>query len=388
MSVSSSGPLAQRPKFSGARRLIVAAFTVAALIAGAIFVRLWNVPAEDALHGDGDEAVGAVASAIGKLPDAEKTAQLRRYLEDPAPGLRQAAIEHIAERHDPATADVFEKAFMDSSSIVRQRAVENLMDISPERGLRVIAAGLKDSDVWIRHAAIGQLRTRVTGKTPLKDKRLVPALIPALNDADPVVQGGAISALAKLTGQTWHYRNAAPDAERETILNQARQWWAKEKAAWPASAELADIPAVVPTRTDPAPDFSLTDIDGKSLTLTGRRGKVTLLNFWGTWCPPCQQEIPDLVRLDKDYRDKGVDIVGIALSEDSADSLRKWCQSHHIAYRQVMAVESLQHAYGDIHEVPISVLIDGQGRIVERWEGERDYATFAAAVERALKSSR
>ena len=131
------------------------------------------------MHGDSDEALrrggGRDWQTAGRR---KKRPELRRYLEDPAPGLRQAAIEHLAERHDPATADVFEKAFTDSSSIVRQRAVENLMDISPERGLRLIAAGLKDSDVWIRHAAIGQLRTRVGGKKPLTDKRLVPALIP------------------------------------------------------------------------------------------------------------------------------------------------------------------------------------------------------------------
>src|SRR5262249_27356219 len=150
--------------------------------------------------------------------------------------------------------------------------------------------------------------------------------------------------------------------------------------------EYADVPPIRPARSDPAPSFDLPDVEGRPVRLADQRGRLTLLNFWGTWCPPCQQEIPDLVRMDATYRAKGLDIVGIALSEkDGAAGLKRWCAAHGVTYRQALATHAVQEAFGDIHEVPVSVLIDAQGRIRYRWEGERDYATFQAAVERLLQ---
>jgi hypothetical protein len=92
-----------------------------------------------------------------------------------------------------------------------------------------------------------------------------------------------------------------------------------------------------------------------------------------------------LVRVDRDFRSRGVDVIGIALSErDGANGLRKWCKAHGVAYRQALATEPVLQAFGDIHEVPISILIDQAGEIRNRWDGERDYATFRAAIERLL----
>jgi len=96
-------------------------------------------------------------------------------------------------------------------------------------------------------------------------------------------------------------------------------------------------------------------------------------------------EIPDLAALDQTYRSRGLDIVGVALSEDSAEGLQQWCRAHNVFYRQALSTDAIQKSFGDIHEVPVSVLIDKQGQIRYRWEGERDLATFRAAVERLLQ---
>src|SRR5262249_50339730 len=155
-----------------------------------------------------------------------------------------------------------------------------------------------------------------------------------------------------------------------------KDWWKREQGNYRIAPEFAAIAPIRPARADPAPDFELQDIDGRPISLQAQRSKVTLLNFWGTWCPPCQVEIPDLVKLDKGYRAHGLDILGIALSEDSVEALRRWCTAHGVAYRQALSTAAIQDAYGHIEEVPVSVLIDRRGQIRYRWEGERDFATF------------
>ena len=138
-------------------------------------------------------------------------------------------------------------------------------------------------------------------------------------------------------------------------------------------------------RRSPAPDFNLPDITGQNLRLSARRGRVTLLSFWGTWSRSCRLEIPGLERLHLNYGQRGLDVVGIAVSEpDGATGLTSWCSAHHVTYRQMLSTPELQEVYGDVLELPVTVLIDKKSRIRYRWNGERDYATFQAAVERLV----
>src|SRR5205823_2056079 len=155
-------------------------------------------------------------------------------------------------------------------------------------------AGLRDSDTWIREAAAGQIVMLSRHNGPKGVERSVPGLMRALDDPDTAVQGLSISALQKLTGNPWHARLTAPESQKAAVLNRWKSWWQKAAAGWPAPAEYRDVPPRPPSRSDPAPDFALTDIDGKSVSLAEQRGKVTLLNFWGSWCGPCQREVPGL----------------------------------------------------------------------------------------------
>jgi thiol-disulfide isomerase/thioredoxin len=127
-------------------------------------------------------------------------------------------------------------------------------------------------------------------------------------------------------------------------------------------------------------------MDDRPFRIADQRGRVTLLNFWGTWCPPCREEIPHLVEIDARYRGRGVDLIGITLAEnDGAKGLRRFANAHGLRYRQTLATDAVLEAFDDIHAVPVSVLIDQKGRIRYRWEGERDAATFAAAIKRLLR---
>lgn len=253
------------------------------------------------LRGDSEESLTALDELQAQTPPQGRLAQLLRLSDDPAPGLRYAAIDALGARLEPSAADAVGRAFSDSASPVRQRALEALPKMDKTRGLILLLTGLRDEDAWIRESAVGQLRLH-------GDARAVPGLLAALDDPDPAVSSLTMGALRKLTGQPFYAKVHAPAAEKR--------------------ADPAFLPAPrPPTRADPAPDFLLRDIDGHAVSLADQRGKVTLLNFWETWCPPCQMEIPDLVKLDAAYRGRGLDIVGVAVGETGADSLSIRCST-------------------------------------------------------------
>jgi len=367
------------------RRKIAALVVVAALVAGASVVRYQSAPVvPDPLHGNYESAIIALGTEMKTMPEAERFAVLKRYVSDPAPGLRLAAIERLAEQHkgNPETATILEGAYRDSASIVRQKVIETLPDVDKERGYRLLLAALRDEDYWMRDASVTALKFRARAKDTFVDERAVPSLIAVLDDERDYVSSTAVALLKKRTGNDWGYKSTTPRTEKNTVH-------AKWKA-WAKAQNFTDsLPKpIVPSRADAAPRYALRDIDGKHFDTASSHGKVVLINFWGTWCPPCQAEIPDLVKLDAAYRGR-VQIIGVAIGERSgADGLRKWCRAHNVSYTQTLATAKVQHDFGDIDEVPVSVLIDGAGRIRRRYEGERDFATFRSLRQYSIQLCR
>jgi peroxiredoxin len=359
-------------------------FVVVATVGVATAFAHHRTPHFDPLNGDMDTATGAVADILKKTPEVEQTPLLLTYLQRPNPGLRYAAVDALGDQHGPQVRDAIAGAFTDSASIVRQRAMEVLPKLDSDSGLRLLLTGLKDDDLWVRQAAATQLD--LYDKIHLKGiDRALPTLVASIDDPDLAVSNTAMHALRKITGKPWRVSHRSSAAERAAAIANWQTWWAQNQSHYVIPTAYDHITPISPTRSDPAPDFSLSDTDGHSVSLAAQHGKVTLLNFWGTWCPPCQQEVPDLVKLDQTYRGRNVEIIGIALSErEGAEGLRRWCNAHGIAYRQALSTDEIQDAFGHIEEVPVSVLIDAQGQIRYRWEGERDYATFSKAIDHVL----
>src|SRR5262245_43648513 len=154
-----------------------------------------------------------------------------------------------------------------------------------------------------------------------------------------------------------------------------------------ADAKLAkqEVQGAAPIRfvknPDAAPGFRLNDLDGKPLALADAKGKVVLLNFWATWCGPCRAEIPDLVDLQKRYRDK-LEIIALATEEDDRDQVRRFVERSGINYRVAMASDQVVHDYGGIAALPTSFVIDAQGRVVQKHVGLNDPSLY----ERELKA--
>ncbi len=141
-----------------------------------------------------------------------------------------------------------------------------------------------------------------------------------------------------------------------------------------------------PANAIKAPDFTLKTVDGKDFTLADYAGKVILLNFWGTWCPPCRREIPDFIKLYDRYQDDGLEIVGITLSSGTAADIAKFSQQWNMNYhiltdingsesQEVTALYSRATNY-PINGIPTTFLIDRDGYIRKSYVGPRTEEIF------------
>ena len=115
------------------------------------------------------------------------------------------------------------------------------------------------------------------------------------------------------------------------------------------------------------PDFSLRDLDGRTVALADYRGKVVLLNFWATWCEPCRQEIPEFIQLQKS--NSKLQILGISL-DDSEEPVHSFYNEFKMNYPVAVGDAALATRYGGILGLPITFLIGCDGRISVKHIGE------------------
>jgi thiol-disulfide isomerase/thioredoxin len=120
-----------------------------------------------------------------------------------------------------------------------------------------------------------------------------------------------------------------------------------------------------PTAIDP---FSLTDLDGKTISSNDWKGKVVLVNFWATWCGPCRAEIPDLVALQTKYRDRLV-VIGVSEDEGSVDKVRDFASQYKVNYPIVMTTLEIEERFPGVAALPTTFFLDTDGRIVQRHIG-------------------
>ena len=152
------------------------------------------------------------------------------------------------------------------------------------------------------------------------------------------------------------------------------QRWQAGQTATPASAtaSAAQAPAERPKANERRPDFTLPDVEGKPRSIGEWDGKVIVLNFWATWCPPCVREIPALQQLYETYQDKGLVVVGVAL--DTTQSVIDFIDPQGVEYPVLIADQegpALTSQYGNrLNVLPYTVVIDRQGNIVYRHRSE------------------
>ena len=133
-----------------------------------------------------------------------------------------------------------------------------------------------------------------------------------------------------------------------------------------------------------APDFEVTALDGSVLQLSALKGKVVLVDFWATWCPPCVAEVPHFNELYTNYKDQGFEIVGLSTDEGGDGVVRSFVKSHGVRYPVAMAREEIARSYGGIHGLPTTFLIDKKGDVVKRYLGYRDKKEFEKEIRKLL----
>lgn len=154
--------------------------------------------------------------------------------------------------------------------------------------------------------------------------------------------------------------------------------WAIAFTLVPRSRESAK-PLIAPAKRHAMPDFTMPDLGGASWRLSAHRGRVVLVNFWATWCAPCREEIPDLVRLAKSER--GLDIAGIALDAADSAQVRQFVKAADLPYAVLLPTGSSPLADA-IDALPTTFLVDKEGRIAQAYFGAVSEKTVREDVGR------
>lgn len=118
------------------------------------------------------------------------------------------------------------------------------------------------------------------------------------------------------------------------------------------------------------PAFTLPSVkDGAIVKSSSYQGKVLLIEFFATWCPPCRQVIPELIQLQKDYGPKGFSVIGISLDQGGAGLVDKFAQKMEINYPVLLSDSQTPAAFGGILGIPTSFLVNKEGKVVKRYDG-------------------
>ncbi len=147
-----------------------------------------------------------------------------------------------------------------------------------------------------------------------------------------------------------------------------------------ASAQTSGTQSLVGRR---APEFVRRDLTGHKLDLARLHGKVVLLNFWATWCAPCQVEMPMFARWQAQYGPQQLAVIGISMDDDS-EPVRRMIDAKRIDYPVAMGDATLGQRYGGVLGLPLTFLIDRNGRVRARFQGETDPGKIEASLRSLL----
>jgi peroxiredoxin len=134
----------------------------------------------------------------------------------------------------------------------------------------------------------------------------------------------------------------------------------------------------------PAPDFTLSTLDGKTMKLSDFHGKAVLLNFWATWCEPCKVEMPWFVDLQKKYAPQGLQVVGVAMDDASPEDIASFAQKLGVNYPVLIGKEEVGAQYGGIEYLPSTFYISRDGKILDHVFGLVSKSEIETDIQKAL----
>jgi len=131
------------------------------------------------------------------------------------------------------------------------------------------------------------------------------------------------------------------------------------------------------------PELAMKELDGGMWRMSEHRGQVVLVNYWATWCGPCWEETPGLIRLSRELGTKGLAVVGVAMDVGGEEKVRQFVKEFRVPYPVVMQEKASQMEYG-LEGVPTTVLVDRNGLIAKSYVGAVTQADFETDVKALL----
>ncbi|MDD5240913.1 MAG: TlpA disulfide reductase family protein [Sulfuricella sp.] len=134
-----------------------------------------------------------------------------------------------------------------------------------------------------------------------------------------------------------------------------------------------------------APQTAFTALSGEKTTLDSLRGKVVLVNFWATSCPGCIKEMPDLVKTWQKYHSRGLETIAVAMSYDPPEYVKQFAEKNGLPFTVALDADgTAAQSFGNVRLTPTTFIIDKQGKIIQQYLGEPDFAKLNALIEGAL----
>ena len=160
---------------------------------------------------------------------------------------------------------------------------------------------------------------------------------------------------------------------------------ADAQSAFPAASAGQARPIVIRLAKNPSPvpTFQLPDLNGKTISTAELRGKVLVLNFWATWCAPCRAEIPELIKLQAQYRDR-LQIIGFSMDEAPAKDVKSFVEQNGFNYPVVMANPKVSQDFGGVAALPTSFIVNAQGGVVQKHVGLLPRETYEQEIRSLL----
>lgn len=151
----------------------------------------------------------------------------------------------------------------------------------------------------------------------------------------------------------------------------------------------APAPAVKASLKDPAqrqkaPEFTLKDAAGNTVHMSDYKGKVVLVDFWATWCGPCNIEIPWFREFESRYKDRGFEVLGVSMDENGWKAVTPYAKRKKMNYQLVLADELTTQLYGGIQALPTAFIVDREGRIAAVHVGLSARNEIEDAIEQLL----
>jgi thiol-disulfide isomerase/thioredoxin len=134
----------------------------------------------------------------------------------------------------------------------------------------------------------------------------------------------------------------------------------------------------------PAPSWELQTAEGQMIHSSDFKGKVVILDFWASWCPPCKAEIPGFIALQKKYGKNGLAVVGVSVDEGGADVVKSFAKQSGMNYTVVLADDKTNRAFGGIEAIPTTFIIDREERIVTKHLGFTEKDEFEKELKPLL----